>query len=212
MGASYGKQKDAKKRKGKIEGRFTPLPHSVIFSVGFRKLNHAARALLFDIAGQYNGKNNGALVACSKYLKPLGWNSNDTITKALKQLEENGLLIKTKQGMRPPMAQPSLYALGWLDLQITAGLDITAKSYQRSAFVPAISKPILQHKKMITPITGATGNQITPVIGIDATPPAPIAGVVEAQNQQTPTPIVGEFIYIPSTPANSAGDSAQVIH
>jgi hypothetical protein len=212
MGASYGKQKDAVKRKGKIDGRFTAIPHNVIFSVGFRKLSHAARALLFDIAGQYNGKNNGALVACTKYLKPLGWNSNDTITKALKQLEEGGLLIKTKQGMRPPMAQPSLYALGWLDLQITAGLDISPKSYQRSAFVPAISKPILKHKKMITPINGAAGNQITPITGIDATPPAPIAGAVEAQNEQKPIPIVGEFIYIPSTPAPCAGDAPQVIH
>jgi hypothetical protein len=82
MGASYEKQKNAKASRLDI-GRFTALPHSVIHSIEFRALGYAARALLFDFAAQYNRKNNGKLVCCLKYLKPLGWTSNDTITRAI---------------------------------------------------------------------------------------------------------------------------------
>ena len=49
----------------------------------YRALGYPARALLIDIARQYTGSNNGRLVACARYLKPLGWNSNDTVSRAL---------------------------------------------------------------------------------------------------------------------------------
>ena len=135
MGASYGKQKDAKAGKLNI-GRFTALPHTVIHSEQYRSLGYAARAMLFDIAAQYNQNNNGKLVCCAKYLKPLGWNSNGTVTRGLKELKQNGLLIQTRQGMMPPCSQAAWFALAWFPLDIHDGLDIDPKHYKKTSFTP----------------------------------------------------------------------------
>lgn len=207
MGASYEKRKAA--AQGKIQGRFTALPHNVIFSVEFRKLTHAAKSLLFDIAAQYNGRNNGRLVACSKYLKPLGWNSNDTVNRGLTQLENGGFLFMTRQGMGPPMSQPSWYALGWLGLDATDDLDINPKVYRRSVFTPLLLPRL---RKVITPTIGSKIGYIAPIAGLDNTSAVPIVGTVRAEREQASTPIAGDLIYLPSTPAQSAGVVHEVIH
>jgi len=98
------------------------LPHVVIDSPSYRELGHPARALLIDIARQYTGSNNGRLVACAKYLRPLGWRSNDTITRALVQLKGAQLLIETRLGMKPNRA--AWFALGWYSLDNVSGMDI----------------------------------------------------------------------------------------
>ena len=92
------------------------------------------------------------LVCCEKYLKPLGWNSNGTISRGLKELKENGLLIQTRQGMMPPSSQAAWFALAWLSLDVYGGLDIDPNSYKKTTFIPhkrsnVINKP--------TPIKGA---------------------------------------------------------
>ena len=135
MGASYGKQKAAKANKLDV-GRFTALPHTVIHSEEFRNLGFAARSLLFDIAAQYNRSNNGKLVCCGKYLQPLGWKSNDTISRALVELKESGLLILTRQGMMPPYSRPSWFAIGWFSLDVSSGLDIDPAKYRRCKLTP----------------------------------------------------------------------------
>lgn len=151
MGASYGKQ--IKARAGKLDiGRFTALPHNVIHSKEYRSLGYSARALLFDIAAQYIGTNNGMLVACEKYLKPLGWNSNGTISKAIKDLVASGLLVQTRQGMRPPYSQAAWFALGWFSLDVMSGLDIDAKKYQRCKLTPLRALTLI---KALTPKIGA---------------------------------------------------------
>lgn len=217
MGASFEKRKsyeraESRLSKGKLDFKFTALPHTVLTSVGYRKLSHAARSLLFDVAAQYNGRNNGKLVACAKYLKPLGWTSNDTVSRALKQLEEQGLLIKTRQGMSPPMAQASWYALGWFNLQVWDGLDFDPSSYRRSSFVTATSDPILKSKKRITPITSVVNQEIVPTIGIQNTSTVPKAGTVEVKIKQVIAPTTGDFIYLPSEPPQGAGDASTIIH
>jgi len=152
MGASYEKQKRSKA--GKLDiGRFTPLPHNVIHSVEYRGLGYAARSLLFDMAAQYNRSNNGKLVCCMKYLKPLGWTSNDTITRALKELLASGLLIKTRQGMMPPYSKAAWFAIGWFSLDIYDGLDIEPKKYQRVRLAPI---------NLLSPIYGAGKRKAAP--------------------------------------------------
>jgi len=141
MGASQERQKRSKAGKLNI-GRFTPLPHHIVSSAEFRGLGYSARSLLFDMALQYNGNNNGKLVACDKFLKPLGWNSNGTITRALKQLVASGLIIQTRQGMMPPYSKAAWFALGWFSLDVTEGLDIEAKGYRRCSVTPYQPSPI----------------------------------------------------------------------
>lgn len=135
MGASYEKQKRSKA--GKLDiGKFTALPHNVIHSKEFRALGYSARSLLFDLAAQYHGNNNGKLVCCEKYLKPLMWNSNGTITRALKQLIKSGLIIQTRQGMMPPCSQAAWFAIGWFNLDVVEGLDMNPKLYKRCITTP----------------------------------------------------------------------------
>lgn len=189
MGASYGKQKNAKASKLDV-GRFTALPHNVIHSLEFRALCYAARALLFDIAAQYNQKNNGKLVCCMKYLKPLGWTSNDTISRSLKALIKSGLLIQTRQGMMPPCSQAAWFAIGWFSLDVHHGLDIEPSKYQRCR-LNQINNP--------SPIIGVGKPKIAPIVGEVSYSTTPISGAVEAKNRQVSTPINGDFIDLPST-------------
>ena len=134
----------AKKFKGnrdKRDGRqFVLLPHVVLESPGYRLATHPARSLLIDIAMQYTGHNNGKLVACAKYLKPMGWNSHDTISRALVAIKEAGLLIETRMGMRPNRA--AWYALGWYALDIVEGLDLDPKTYRTGQYKIAALIPI----------------------------------------------------------------------
>ncbi|WP_052185272.1 hypothetical protein [Methylotenera versatilis] len=189
MGASYEKQKKANADKLDV-GRFTALPHNVIHSVEYRGLCHAARSLLFDIAAQYNGKNNGKLVCCMKYLKPLGWTSNDTISRSLKALIKSGLLKQTRQGMMPPCSQAAWFAIGWFSLDVYDGLDIEPRKYQRCRLTP-INKT--------SPIIGVAKAKIAPIIGIESKALTPISGAIETINSQLSTPINGDFIDLPST-------------
>ena len=125
--------KNFKRSKSKRDGsQYTALPHVVIDSPSYRALGYAARALLIDIARQYTGSHNGRLVACDKYLKPMGWNSHDTISRALTAIKEAGLLIETRMGMRPNRA--AWFALGWYALDVSDGLDIEPKDYRTGQY------------------------------------------------------------------------------
>ncbi len=188
MGASYEKQR--KSKTGKLDvGRFTALPHTVIHSTQFRQLGYAARSLLFDIAAQYNRSNNGKLVCCSKYLKPLGWVSNGTITNALRQLKISGLLIQTRQGMRPPCSQAAWFAIGWFGLDVTNGLDIEPSKYRRCSLTPF---------KAPLPKSGMVKKKTAPVSGIEALKPTPINGAVRGKKLEPLIPNNGEYIDLPS--------------
>ena len=125
--------KSYKGSKAKRDGdRYVALPHVVIDSPSFRALGYAARALLIDISRQYTGSNNGKLVACTKYLKPLGWNSHDTVSRALGDIKDAGLLIETRMGMRPNRA--AWFALGWYALDVVDGIDMDPKTYRTGQY------------------------------------------------------------------------------
>lgn len=189
MGTSYERQKNSRASKLDIVGRWTALPQIVIHSHEFRKLSYAARCLLFDIAAQYNKTNNGKLVCCMKYLKPLGWTSNDTITRGLRQLIASGLLIQTRQGMMPPCSQAAWFAIGWFALDVYAGLDIEPSKY-RKCKLNSINVP--------SPIDGVAKPKIAPTVGKATHPVTPINGAVEAEKSMSSTPINGDFIDLPS--------------
>jgi len=149
--------KSYKQSKAKRDGdRYLALPHVVIDSPSYRALGYPARALLIDIARQYTGSNNGRLVACAKYLKPLGWNSNDTVTRALAQLKESALLIETRMGMRPNRA--AWFALGWYQLDAVPGMDIDPRTYRTGGYKIAA---------------------LIPRGGVESVPTATAGGVVE---------------------------------
>ena len=162
MSKSYKGSKD--KRDG---DRYVALPHVVIDSPSYRALGHTARSLLIDLARQYTGSNNGRLVACSKYLKPLGWRSNDTITRALVDLKASGLLIETRMGMRPNRA--AWFALGWYSLDEAKGLDIDPKTYRTGQYKIAA----------LIPSRGVGHSRIAPSHGIRCLSAIPSHGAMQ---------------------------------
>lgn len=127
------RKKSYKNAKQKRDGAgFLAIPHVVLKSKAYRNLSYSARSLLIDIAYQYKGENNGSFVACKKYLKPLGWNSNATVTKGLQELQEARLLQQTRLGMRPNRA--SWYAVTWQALDNLKGMDISPQEFDRGGY------------------------------------------------------------------------------
>lgn len=147
--------------------------HDVIDSAAYRQLGYASRALLVDLARQYTGTNNGRIVACNKYLKPLGWNSHATVTKSLRELQDSGLLIQTRLGMRPNRA--AWFALAWYQLDASQGLDMTNREFLNVKCDwkrKDIGAPLI-------PKTGISKSRIAPENGISSLQLAPINGVMQ---------------------------------
>ncbi|SDJ57895.1 hypothetical protein SAMN04488540_11014 [Ferrimonas sediminum] len=89
---------------------FFKLPHFILNSLEYTSLRPVARALLCQLGGQYNGRNNGDLHLAENPMAKLGW-KRDQLRKAIADLESSGLIRKT----RPQTSRkaPCLYALAW---------------------------------------------------------------------------------------------------
>ncbi len=122
-----------RKQTGRDGGRFLALPHVVLDSAAFLSLSFSARALLLDIARQYLGDNNGRLLASESALRPRGWNSKDTITRARRELEAAGLIVETRKGARPSKA--AWFAVTWLNLDWTPDMDMPRAGYRRGLYL-----------------------------------------------------------------------------
>lgn len=123
-------------------GGFVAIPWSVLDSLAYQNLSHPAKALLLEIARQYVRDNNGRLLASRAYLKKRGWNSADTISRALKELLEAKLIHQTVQGHRPNKA--SWFAVTWRTLDRLNGYDHgAAASFERSSYARVSAKNAL---------------------------------------------------------------------
>lgn len=115
--------KQGKRKSG--GGKFAAFPAQMLNHWNFAALSTRAKALLFPMTAQYNGRNNGDLCATLNTLRPHGWRSNDQLRKALRELLDAGFLIQTRQGRRPNV--PTLYALGWRPIDECGGkLELNA--------------------------------------------------------------------------------------
>lgn len=101
----------AKGRQGERRKRFALIPREVIHSPNWAHASKPCRALIVDIASQYNAHNNGDLAASITVLRPLGWTSPGTIKALLLEARHYGLLFLTRHGGL--LIGASLYALGW---------------------------------------------------------------------------------------------------
>ena len=109
--------KQGKRKQG--GGQFAAFPLQMLKHPSFAALSPRAKALLFPLASQYNGRNNGDLCASFSVMRPHGWTSNDQLQKGLRELQDTGFLIQTRQGRRPNVA--SLYALSWRPINECGG-------------------------------------------------------------------------------------------
>lgn len=113
------------KSKGRAEfGSYVAMPHAILESDEWARLSAFEVKLLLDVYGQFNGKNNGDLSAAWTLMKRRGWNSKDTLGRALSGLLESGFLLKTRQGGRH---KATLLAVTWRSVDDCDGkLDVSA--------------------------------------------------------------------------------------
>jgi hypothetical protein len=132
----------ASRYKGQVRdsGGFVALPWSVMDSPAYMGLSVHARALLFEIARQLRGDNNGRLLCSRAYMATRGWKSADMLTKCKAELLKARLLHETVMGCRPNKA--SWYAVTWLGLDQLDGYDEgAAKTFVRGAYKAAALPP-----------------------------------------------------------------------
>jgi len=90
---------------------FLHLHRMMLETQDFISLKGNSIKLLIDLGYQYNGYNNGDLCASLSVMRKRGWNSNQQLAKALKELLERNLIVQTKQGGLN--LGPNLYAITW---------------------------------------------------------------------------------------------------
>ena len=118
------------------------VPHCVLNSAAYIGVNAHARMLLWDLAAQYRGNNNGDLCMAFKVMKPRGWKSEPTLNKAKRELLKAGLIVETRKGARPNKC--ALIALTWYALDDCGGkLDMSARSFPRGAYKLKDNQPVM---------------------------------------------------------------------
>ena len=111
------------KSKAIVYPGFLHLHKPLLNSPDFMALKGNSIKLLIDIASQYNGRNNGDLCAALSVMRKRGWNSNQQLQKALKEIQERNLIVQTKQGGLN--MGPNLYAITWQPIDECGGkLDV----------------------------------------------------------------------------------------
>lgn len=110
---------------------FAGIPRKVIMSEDYRNLSGSAVKLLVALAYQFRGKNNGDLMATYSVMKAkFGFRSKATLTRALKELLDAKLIVRTRVGMfLNPGGKCALYALTWAAIDECGGkLDVASTS------------------------------------------------------------------------------------
>lgn len=113
-------------------GAFLAVPMAVLDSGAYIGLSTAAKSLLWDVAAQLRGDNNGHLYCAWFVMQKRGWKSENTLNRAKKELLQSQLLFETRKGARPNKA--AWYAVTWLALDAVDGMDITPAAFPRGAY------------------------------------------------------------------------------
>ncbi|PWG62331.1 hypothetical protein [Sediminicurvatus halobius] len=121
---------------------FCPWPVECATHPNFYGLSAIAKALLFELLGQYRGRNNGDLTTAWSVLKHRGWRSRDTVQRAEGELLRTGWIVKTRQGGRN---RCNLFALTFFDIDECGGKLDTHRvgerlSYWRLGYNPELSE------------------------------------------------------------------------
>ncbi len=145
-----------------INGMYGAIPTALLDSIAFMGASYPAKALLFELIRQHNGKNNGHLQLSFSWLAKRGWKSRDVIQRAKLELIERGLLIRTAKGGLNLGAD--WYAVTWLAITNFVGLDIQAKDYHPGAWSFMDKLPVGKNANAV-PLNGkgSTGKRYSAV-------------------------------------------------
>lgn len=90
---------------------FAAIPRPLLRDPNFAQLKGNAVKLLLAMFSGYIGKNNGELIATYPVMKTYGFNSKDSVSKALSELLKAGMIIRTRIS---DYRRPATYAVTWL--------------------------------------------------------------------------------------------------
>ncbi len=95
--------------RSKARRRSLRIDDAVYNSEAFRTLPPSALKLWIDMRTQFNGSNNGTISAAMSLLVHRGWNSVDTLYRALHELLDRGLIACTRKGKAGPSRIASFF-------------------------------------------------------------------------------------------------------
>jgi hypothetical protein len=127
-------------------GPFAMLPVDVLTSKAVRTLPHLAHRVLVALAAQFVGRNNGSLTLPRPTARAYGIGDSHGLAAALRELEDRGLVVRTRPGTRIP-PRSAMYAVTWRGIDEPLSHDrhdakpnpIPRHSY--SAWTPSIDHP-----------------------------------------------------------------------
>lgn len=101
--------------KGRLEWnvRFAPLPIPLITHPAFSELSGNGLKLVLAMLSGYVGNNNGHLVATHSQMRRFGFNSKESLSRAIRELLAFGLIVRTRAQV---LRSPALYAITWLPI------------------------------------------------------------------------------------------------
>lgn len=121
------------KKNRRDPGRFILVPTAVLESGLYKSLGFSARSLLWDIASQYMGRNNGQLLAGWTFMQGRGWRSNRTLIDAKRELLASGaLVVETRMGKFPSTS--AWFACTWWPLDECDGMELAARDFPRGQY------------------------------------------------------------------------------
>lgn len=97
-------------------------------SANYRAMGPWSRCVLNELMMQYRGNNNGDLSATRTMAKDWGIASDNTLRKALAELESGGWIIQTRSSVFSRHgARCALYALSWFAIDECPGKDLEVR-------------------------------------------------------------------------------------
>lgn len=179
---------------GEVE-RFAKIPISVLESQACQSIDHAAFRVLVIVASDcwYHPMKgigrNGTAAFTETFSRRWGFKGRDTLYRALAQLVDHGLLVRTRDGERI-RNRYALYALGWLPITHIDGQEITPhrappnlwKSWKPAerASIPIVGsvteKFLTDGRDCSIPKVGIGDPKYVPIVGITDPKYVPIVG------------------------------------
>ena len=181
---------------GRDGKQFVLLPHCVIDSAAWQDAAHPTRSLCVELMRQYNGSNNGRLLASRAHLVKRGWLSNDVISRATHEALALGLIFQTVIGQLPNKA--AWFAMTWFKLNRDAKHDVgVALTFKQGAYRSHVARAKKDKKKILTPSDGLISAVIAPSDGRCGNVMRPRDGVIRANFDPKSRPSGGHHIDSP---------------
>lgn len=131
----------------RVTGGYSAFPWVVADSNSFKGASDKAKALLYPLMRQLNGKNNGHLHLSKRWMAKQGFTCPLVNNNSRDELIERGLIVQTKQGGLN--IGPNQFAVTWLPITNYVGLDINPKDFSKGKYLLCELPPTPRRKQPI---------------------------------------------------------------